>query len=272
MEDVSRDLLEKLINRIIDYSKFAPRFANNFSNHDLEKLRSLQCHEPIQPALLSLTLAPPNPVLVYSGSSESYIKRAYCAPSTLDKLREHKLIGSCISAQEAAYVLNRHRSRYPTTVNELETMLDQYKVSGKREEHAFLECKGPKKVLTERMTKDVAKAVCAMLNTGPGWVIIGVRDRDKQIVGFEPRYGQGSSFGFEVIQPIISQRINKIRPCPAGRFEPWVIDLGNGKVVVIISVLKGKEGVNYSFDVGKGSKVYVRQGPESVESDRDCSP
>jgi hypothetical protein len=266
-----QELIQKVMDRIIDFSNFSPRFDAKPAPDHLGALERLKCHEPVQPALLCLTFAPTDPLLIYTANAREGITRAYSNPETLKELYSAGLVRNCLSADEAKALLSRHSERHPTTRQELEKLLDDHRVCGRREEHSFLECKGPRSVLTARMTKDIAKAVCAMLNTNGGWIFVGVRDSDKMVVGFEPCYENSTSrCGFERIQPIINQRINQIRPRPAGRFDPWVIDLKNRRVVIVIRVLKGKDGVTYCLDDGDGPVAYIRQGPESVRSDRAC--
>lgn len=274
LSDDNQALIEKMIlNPIKGFStRLAPKVKSTFDKVQLAELTTLNCH-PIEPAFLATSLADTTPQLVYWESGYEVIGREYWRQPTLNELKNRKLIGECISVRDAVSKLLRWHNRYPSTLAEMNALLDEYQIDGKREEHTFIECKCPQNVLTERMTRDIAKAVCAMLNTDGGWIFIGVRDSDKKAVGFKTQYENGAKTGFEIIQPIINQRINQIKPRPAGLFLPWAIDVGGGKVVVVIHVSKGEAGVNYCFDYreGKGWQVYVRQGPESVISGKVCT-
>jgi ATP-dependent DNA helicase RecG len=94
---------------------------------------------------------------------------------------------------------------------------------------------------------DAARAACGMLNCNGGFVLFGVTD-DGRIVGQQVTAGT---------QEDVAREIRRIDPQPL--LSPEVVDLGNGRAVILIRVPRG-EGP-YTYD----GRAYMRVGATTVQ-------
>jgi ATP-dependent DNA helicase RecG len=102
------------------------------------------------------------------------------------------------------------------------------------------------KVSTGQRT-DAARAACGMLNGNGGFVLFGVTD-DGRIVG-----QQASASTLEDV----AREIRRIDPQPL--LSPEVVNLGNGRAVILIRVPGGAGP--YTYD----GRAYMRVGPTTVQ-------
>lgn len=220
-------------------------------------LNSLSCNVPIQPILLGAGADEAEPVIVYAPNSER-IHREY--PRHISILQESGLGKGLLTPYETLEVLSYKRRKFPSTLGELEKILDENKVTGRRCETDFMEFKCPTK-LTNPMRRDIAKAIQSMLNTCTGWVFVGIKDDDGEITGFLPEYvddgGIVAERGADAIQRKIIDVFRWIEPDPSLLCTPWVIDYDTDKIIAVIHVVKGDR--HFRFE----EKIRQRKGPSS---------
>ena len=112
------------------------------------------------------------------------ISRRLIRPDMIDSLKNHFPDLRVQTCDEIVEELRLIPPGLPRDWNTLEVWLDNYK----RREWFWIEFKAPKQGLYKEMCRDIAKAVCAMLNTTTGYVIVGVDEDDNaRIKGFKKR-------------------------------------------------------------------------------------
>lgn len=221
------------------------------------------CDVEIEPTMLGAGLDESEPLVVYLPKDDIQPQRIF--PTCISELQKAGLGRRLLSPREAHRRILLPNMRYPENHGELEKLLDDHRIAGKRTELQNLEFKGPKEGLTTRMRKAIAEAVCGMLRGGNGWVLVGVRS-DGEIVGFKPKVvddlgnpRKGYTEGYDDTHRAIRQEIERIQPSPRELFDAWPIDLNNGRIVVVIWVLQGDR--DYAYE-GKSLK---RKGTETLK-------
>ena len=119
----------------------------------------------------------------------------------------------------------------------------------KKEEGTKLDFKQKLDLDTESGKKELAKDICAIANSrgGRGYLIIGIEDKTKRIVGIE-----GQNITEEQIQQIISTRIEP--PIPAA-FE--LIQYNSEKKLGVLSIYDGGQK---PYQVRENGAFYIRRG------------
>lgn len=221
------------------------------------------CDVEIEPTMLGAGLDESEPLVVYLPGDDIQPQRVF--PTCIPELQSAGLGRNLLSPREAHRKILLSHKKYPENPCELEKLLDDHRVAGKRTERQDLEFKGPKEGLTTGMRRDIAEAVCGMLRGGNGWVLVGVRS-DGEIVGFKPKVvddsgnpRKGYTEGYDDTHRAIRQEIERIQPSPRELFNTWPIDLNNGRIVVVIWVLQGDR--DYAYE-GKRLK---RKGTETLK-------
>lgn len=269
---VPGSLLKKVVRKIGELSWDQNGLNFDFDETQNNLLSEKLCHTPIEPALLGVGKDKTKPYVVFNPNERRDPPRNF--PEHLPALQSLGLGMGMVTPKEALDRIHSPRKPNPENLGELEHLLDEYRVAGKRSEHSFLEFKAPgpnrlrleDRKLVDEMRCDIAVAVCAMLNSCTGWVFVGVRDHDGEILGFNPEYN--GIAGYDQVQRMINAEIYRITPNPSKLFDPWVIDLPNGGIVVAIRVTKGSREFSYEHRYpGKGKTKecipYYRCGPES---------
>lgn len=118
----------------------------------------------------------------------------------------------------------------------------------KKEESTKLDFKRKIDIYTDSGKKELAKDVCAIANSrgGRGYIIIGVEDKTKEVVGVEDE-----NLSEEYIQQVISSRC--VPPIPVA-FE-WV--KYGGKKLGIISIFAGTQK---PYQIRDNGAFYIRRG------------
>ncbi|EQB88678.1 putative HTH transcriptional regulator [Clostridium punense] len=118
----------------------------------------------------------------------------------------------------------------------------------KKEESTKLDFKRKIDIYTDSGKKELAKDVCAIANSrgGRGYIIIGVEDKTKEVVGIEDE-----DLSEEYIQQVISSRC--VPPIPVA-FE-WV--KYGGKTLGIISIFAGTQK---PYQIRDNGAFYIRRG------------
>ncbi|MGG5460770.1 AlbA family DNA-binding domain-containing protein [Clostridium sp. B9] len=118
----------------------------------------------------------------------------------------------------------------------------------KKNEYEKLDFKLKLEPFTEGAKKELAKDVCAIANSrgGRGYIIIGVEDKTKRIVGFEEKY-----LTEERLQQIISSRIDP--PVPISLEENFL----EGKRILVIVIYNSYQK---PYQVRENGAFYIRRG------------
>lgn len=131
--------------------------------------------------------------------------------------------------------------------------MNEKKLKGllKREENPKLDFKLKLDLSTESGKKELAKDICAMANTrgGRGYIVVGVEDKTKRIVGIQ--YGDLKE---ESIQQIVSSRCEPPIPVILD-FVPY-----GGKILGVITILNGDQE---PYQVRDNGAFYIRRGSTS---------
>lgn len=198
--------------------------------------------------------------IVYLGNSSGSIVREY--PNKVKQLQAKGIGNNLLTVCEAVETI-RHRVKPFHSKAELETFLDSYgdMENGQRVEHECLEFKCPEEgrdgILRSGLLNGITEAVCGMLNKDGGWVFAGIT-KDGEITGFRPCYkplnSKANYQGRDGIQQVIWREIKRIQPCPSKLVSVFTLDIGDGRIVVSISVLRGRRAFRY-----KGTR-FVRVG------------
>lgn len=132
-------------------------------------------------------------------------------------------------------------------------------------EHDWIEFKAPQNGLVKSMCKNITKAVCAMLNSTSGYVMIGVEESPTaKVVGFEKTY-EGTLRAITELENILENAyFRKIEPNPRFFISLWSFSVPDtAKIVTLVWVEKGNNRYQYDFD-GRGLQLYRRVGTQSV--------
>ncbi|MDX2043174.1 MAG: ATP-binding protein [Acidobacteriota bacterium] len=265
-------LLKKVLGRIADLGWDRHEISYNFDQDQDKLLDEKLCRTPIEPALLGVGKDIARPYVVYHPNEICKMPRSFT--KHLQDIQPYDLGLGMVTPREALDRIHSPRPPFPENVGELTHLLDIHRIAGLRTEHSFLEFKAPgpnearvdNRILVDRMRCDIAKAVCAMLNSCNGWVFVGVRDNDGEILGFKPEYN--GIPGYDHVQRMINAEIYRITPNPSKLFDPWAIDLPTGGIVIAIRVTKGSREFSYEHRYPENGKPkecvpYYRCGPES---------
>lgn len=119
----------------------------------------------------------------------------------------------------------------------------------KREEGTKLDFKLKLELWNETGKKELAKDVCAIANSngGRGYIVVGIEDKTKRIVGLD----EADDFHEEQIQQIITSRCEP--PIP---IEVECIEIENKKICVICIY----DGEQKPYQVRENGAFYIRRG------------
>lgn len=117
----------------------------------------------------------------------------------------------------------------------------------KRNEGEKLDFKEKIELYSEGSKRELAKDICAIANSrgGVGYIIIGIRDKTKEIVGVE------KSISEERLQQIVSSRCDP--PIPVGIEE---VDM-DGRIIIIIEIYNGYQK---PYQIRENGAFYIRRG------------
>lgn len=215
----------------------------------------------VELSMLTIALANPDVILVCVDTQchSLPINRQLMMPDQISILQEafpEIKIKHCDDVVNDLYAIPEG---IPRDISSLEIYLD----SKSRREHDFLEFKQPKNGLISRMCRDIAKAVCAMLNSTNGFVMIGVdEDANAQAKGFEKSFNNKPKRSDELEIRLANDYLLKIEPRPDCFIKLWTIDKNPTKIVMIIFIEKGSSQYRYRFDQ-RGLLVFRRIGTQS---------
>lgn len=241
---------------------------------DLAELERLGCGEEIEPSIFGIARKNPMTLvfLLHGALNRGYIDQ-------WDVVSARYLTNQSTLKLEMYRKISYPTQRYPATPAQLEDLLNEYRIVGRRTEQDLLENKeGPLDFVTFRdgtfersLRTRIAEAVRGMLNSRSGWVFVGI-DSVGEIIGFPPSYRTvvGHVNPVEQVQELISQDIRSIVPNPL-EVDPecvalWPIDIGNGRIVVTILITKPKGNITFSYH----GTVHGRLGATTPRLTRTC--
>lgn len=230
----------------------------------------------VEHALLCTALANPGVTLVCVDSRCSTLTadRVWLRPDRLEFLQEFFPEIRVKSCDELHNILHSVPEGVPRDYSQLKTFLAQDKI--RWEENDWVEFKAPQRQgLIPRMCRDIAKAVCALLNTTSGYVFVGIEEDPPpaQLIGFPLIYCRDDhdptscrEYPSDKIQIILEGAyLNRIVPSPRPHIMMWQISIPHdeAKIILVILVDKGNTIYQYDFD-GSGPKAFRRVGTQSV--------
>lgn len=222
---------------------------------ELAELERRGCGEEIEPSLFGIARNNPAALLFLL---HGMLNRGYS--TQWDFVTAKYLTNQSTLRLEMYRRISYPSQRYPSTRAQLDDLLNQHRISGRRTEHDLLEYKeGPLNFVRFRddtfgrpLRVRIAEAVTGMLSSRSGWVLVGI-DGQGNIVGFPPTYsgGSGRLNPVEQVQELISQDIRSIEPNPFSVDQQcvalWPIDVGNGQIVLSILVTKPEGDTRFSY-------------------------
>jgi hypothetical protein len=247
------------------------RIQNATVDH-IEKqwLMANQCGIPVEPELVIVGSRGSRDafLLVLAGSyiSPSVKKRGSDDPEIIEKLhRRYPTLEIWSVSEMRKKVSLLDRSRHPAN----EEQLLNYIQSGEDE---YKECKQPARYQgsqridqtnwNHNIIKQAFKAVCAMVNSDGGCVLIGVNP-SKQIIGIDPVYDSSGQPDDDALSRRFTDHFDSFQPCINRFVKPAIISLKNGRRVVLLHVFKGESNIQYNFDDGRERAEYDRCGPST---------
>lgn len=119
----------------------------------------------------------------------------------------------------------------------------------KRDEGLKLDYKEKLQLWLDSNKKELAKDICAIANSkgGRGYIIVGVEDKTKRIVGVD----KSEIFKEEVVQQIVTSRCEPPIPISVD------IEEIDGKIIEIITIYDGGQK---PYQVREGGAFYIRRG------------
>jgi hypothetical protein len=189
------------------------------------------------------------------------IPRQVLRPDYIDELKKlfpGLLIKSC--NQVIDELRTRRPEGVPRDLRSLQSFLNGREVQ--RREHDWIEFKQPENGLVSRMCKDIAKAVCAMLNSTMGYVMVGIDEYNHEnlIKGFNVAYNSTPQPIDRIEIILVNSYLRRIDPDPIHFFQIWSINLSPNRIVTIIWVEQGSQSP-YSYRRFR----YKRLGTQSVK-------
>jgi hypothetical protein len=272
--------IRTLLQRIMDGTGlFILRLPAELSMELLLRLDEHKCLENIEPQLFGVAETSEG-VLVRPNDHEALvIERGYLKPGVLQCIQEGSVGPTVSSLAEILVHLRRPHEYGPETMSDLAAFLHQHRVGEKIEEREYLEFKAPKvPFLSQGLLRDAVKAICAMLNTREGWVIIGVDDDTGEIAPFPPRYNSESKeISVDQLLRDIWDEVERICPMPRTLVNIWpILDEERRNCVIVARVHKGCQNYLYRTNRGSGANriaKWIRCGPRTVlDPTWICSP
>ena len=231
---------------------------------DQEWLAEIHCDEPVEPKLIAVGRSAPGEsgmlVVGESLNSTSLVGRGTNSLDVIEQLHRKYTDLQVWRVGEVRRQLDLiNRSRYPGNESQLHQFL-------KDTETEFLEFKQPKpQDGTARLTHTIViaalEAVCAMINSKGGRVLVGV-DPEGKVIGIDPVLRNGKPDD-DLLSRRFSDEFTWFDPPINQYVKPAVVPLSNGRRVVLLHVNEGEKGVRYSFDNGKSIAIYDRCGPSN---------
>lgn len=256
-EQLVKEELYAIVQRILDGTAlFVVRPQVHLPN--ILKNRLWDC-KPIEPQLFCVAAGTQGVLVTPNSSKELPIPRTYTKPEVLARIQANG-VGPCVLSLKETLKLIREPHEYsPEDLAELKIMIGRYALGSKKsEEREFLEFKNPKNdCLTTKQLREAVQAVCAMLNTRDGYVIIGIDNETGGICPFTPRYGAKPEIvSADHVVLCIAQEINRILPTPGKLVHVWpLVDDSNQKCVFVIHVKKGNHEYVYRDEEKNGWKL-----------------
>jgi hypothetical protein len=262
-----RDEVKTAVQRLLDGAALFVVRPQVFLPNTLKyRLMQNSCMTPIEPQLFCVAAGTQGIIVCPNSNSSLPIPRMYTTPSVLERIQENG-VGPCVlSLAETLKLLRKPREYSPEDLSDLQALIGQY-----REEREFLEFKNPvNDFLTPELLRTTVQAVCGMLNTRNGYVIIGVDDQTGDIHPFTPRYkGTSDQIGVDHVERCILQEIDRISPKPGNLVHVWpLLDDANKKCVFVIYVEKGNRDYIYRDTEERRWKLnrvkWIRSGNRTI--------
>ena len=265
--------LYRLVNLLIERETTAPGeppFMLSVHSHltadDLEFLRDLECHEPIEPQMFGVARGQPHTCLVLSDNDlirSEPIPRGYQREGSLERLRGRFSDTRIVTTGNLDW-LDEPGDPAPRDYETLKAFLEDKRLDENCVEREFLEVKCPECTeagIGSSLVRGTMAAVCAMTNTTSGYVFIGVKD-DGTICGVPKKYGGREVASWdELWRKIASQELSRFRPRKP-ILRQWFIPVSNGPqndLRVIALRVDKQRGGPYRYR----GEIYVREGTTS---------
>lgn len=245
----------------------ADQLSGELSPDDLQRLNifvsSYDSISNVEITMLAIALANPGVTLVCVDPQTASlpVNRQLLVPDRIPDLQ--KGLGIKIkSCDEIVNDLRMAPEGAPRDIASLESFLD----SASRREHDYLEFKQPRNGLVARMCRDITKAVCAMLNSTTGFVMVGIDETvNAQVKGFEKTFESHPKKVDELEIRLVNDYLRKIEPKPDCFVRLWSIDKDASRIVMIVFVEKGSREYRYCFD-DRGLLAFRRVGTQSCSN------
>jgi hypothetical protein len=262
--------------RILDGTAlFVVRSSAKLSDMLAVRLEENFCTKPIEPQLFGVSESIKG-ILVCPNDIPALIPRHYLNPGVIHHIQYGGVGPTVLSLAEVLKPIRSPHEYRPATILELQEILRSHRGGIKSgEEREYLEFKKPEGTcLSQEMLRDAVQAVCGMLNSRDGWVIIGVDDESGEIVPFLPKY-KSSSKSANVDQLIrdIYCEIDRICPKPGCLVSVWpILDDEGQNCVIVINVQRGNRDYVYrDRNTGKlNSMKWIRNGPRTIPDPSWC--
>lgn len=208
--------------------------------------------------------------LVHPNDSNSLpISREYLKPGRLQQIQCDAVGPLTASISEILKKIRGGHEYSPSSFYELQSLLHQYCMGVRNsEERGFLEFKKPNgSCLSPLLLQNTVQAVCGMLNSRDGRVIIGVDPDTGEIAPFPPRYKDNTKPpSVDELMLDIGVEVDRICPRPGLLVEFWpIVDQSKAECVIVIQVRKGSREYIYRDAAGKlNAAKWIRRGNQTI--------
>jgi hypothetical protein len=265
--------IETIISKILDGSSlFVIRPQVHLPNILKRRLWQNGCVTPMELQLFSVAAGNQGILVSPNTAKDNPIHRNYLQPGVLGNIQDNG-VGPCVlTLAEILRLLRLPHEYSPDSLHELERFISDYRSSQRiSEEREFLEFKNPENdFLSQRLLRKAVQAVCGMLNTRDGYVIIGVDDESGMICPFTPRYEKNQDLiSVDHVEQCIYAEIDRIAPIPGEMVHVWpLMDASNQKCVFVIHVFKGNREYFYRDKEENNWKLgqikWIRNGNRTI--------
>lgn len=270
-ESPLRRLVSLLIEREATRSGEPPcalLISNQLTSEDLDFLRDLQCHKPIEPQMLGVARDQPHTCVVISETESARpmpIPRGYCEAGIWERLQERFPDIRIVTTGDLSW-LDEPGDPAPRDCATLEAFLEAKRLDENCAEREFLELKCPDPAdrgIGLNLMRDVMEAVCAMTNAASGYIFIGVED-DGTIHGVPRKYKDREVSSWDELWcKMAGQELSRFRPHKPF-LRQWFIPVPNDPQIdlrVVALRVEKQRGGPYSYR----GRVYVREGTMSQQ-------
>lgn len=283
--------IRKIAKRIMDgFALFVVRSPVAPSSELTYRLAAAKCTTAVEEALFGVAESHRNAALA-SGDAEPLdaakrartecilvcpndplalpISRAYLETGKIHQIECDATGPITASLNEVLKFIWAPHEHCPSSLYELRLLLGEYRCGLRTsEEREFLEFKNPNvPYLCERLLREAVAAVCGMLNSRDGRVIIGVDNETGSICPFPPRYNSPNK-PISVDQLLIDvyAEIDRISPMPGCLVQAWtILDDSKENCVLVIQVQQGNREYVYRNRHGRlNATKWLRRGTATV--------